>query len=289
MLTIKVKRNLRRFHAKALRWVRRVDSATQADVRAYGAETVKAMVKVTPPGGGRMSKATASGGSKMVSLSVSQSLRRLKERIRQDWEGGGPVPFSEENMRWRRDKQGRLYAVIDEQGADGTRRRSRASAFRIYKGRVTARKLAALGVGKYNIQSVTNIRSWVQKHPSNYRMQKVRGTYHMHWCATRHVASEAAVKAEVRRRQKNAGKLMAGWKAMAAKVGATLPSAVSRQQGNGSAAIRKSRAHRAVLNAHNRGNYSGLQVIVDRQMAALSPRLQSMAKKRARALGKNMK
>lgn len=289
MVTLSFKWKLARATAKLRRWVRQVDAATMADVKAYGAETVKAMVKVTPPGGGRTKKETGDGATKMVSLSVAQSLRRLRERIRMDLEGGGLVPFTDEHVEWHRDKQKRLYAVINWTDEDGTQRTSRASAFRVYQGRVTPQKLAALGAGEFTVQHVTDVRAWIKSHPRNYRMQKVHGTYRMRWYGTRHVASMTAVKAEVRRRQKNVGKLMAGWKPMAAKAAAKLPAAVQRQQGKGSATIRKDRTHRAVLNARNSGGYDGLQEIVDRQLKNIRPRLKRLAKKRAKELGRKLK
>lgn len=260
--------NLRGLKVKVARWANQVGAAQLESVKAYGAEAAKMMVKCTPPGNAR--------------VAVGKALKALKERIRQDFEGT-EKPFSDEDIEWRYNRQGELYATI--RGKEG----GRPSPFRVYTGRVSAAKLKALGAGGHGVEHATNVRSFMAARPKQYRMRRRKNAMRLSWVGTRHVASQAAVRAEMKRRQKRAGTLMAGWKALAAKSGAKLPSAVQKQSGKGSASIKRSMSHKAVLEAHNRGNYKGLQVIVDRQLPGLRKRLRNMARKRAKQLGKKLK
>lgn len=260
--------DVRRLKVKLARWANHVGAAQLEDVKAYGAEAAKLMVKCTPPGNARQP--------------VGKALKALKERIRQDFEGT-EEPFTDENIVWRRSKTGELFAKIE--GKPG----GRPSPFRVYTGRVSAAKLKALGTGSNGVEHAVNVRSFMAARPKQYRMRRRKNAVRLSWVGTRHVASQAAVRKEMKRRQKKAGTLMAGWKALAAKSGTRLPSAVQKQSGKGSASIKRSMRHKAVLEAHNRGNYRGLQVIVDRQLPGLRKKLRSMAKKRAKATGKKLK
>lgn len=94
---------------------------------------------------------------------------------------------------------------------------------------------------------------------------------------------------EIRRRLHLAGKLMAGWKPLAHKAGTRLPAAVEKQTGKGSAKIRHSMLHKATLEGRNSGHYPGLQGLVNRQVPWILKRNRSIAKRRAKALGKKLR
>ena len=270
---ISIKWDMRRLRAKLSRWSRRVDAEQLAAVREYGAEAAKLMVKCTPPGNSR--------------VGVGKALRALKERIRQDFEGSGMEPFQNDNLVWRRRKDGTLFATFS--WWDGKKiREGRPSPFRVFSGPVSKAKLNALGAGT-RVEYAKNVGSFMAARPKQYRMRRSGRAVRLAWSGVRHVASMAAVRKEMKARQKRAGRLMAGWKAMARKAGTKLPAAVEKQSGKGSATIKRSRQHKAVLTAHNRGNYRGLQKIVDRQLPGLQKKLRSLAKKRAKNMRKALK
>lgn len=262
-----VKWDMRRLKVKLARWQRRVDEEQLAAVKAYGAEAAKLMVKCTPPGNAR--------------VPVNKALKGLRERIRQDFEGT-EQPFSDEQLVWRRNKKGELYARFEGKPY------GRPGPFRVYAGRVSAAKLAALGAGT-RVEHVKNVGEFMAARPQQYRMRRRKNAMRLSWVGVRHVASQAAVRKEMKARQKKAGRLMAGWKAMARKSGAKLPTAVEKQSGKGSAVIRRNSGHKVEMEAINKGGYNGLQTIVDRQMPGLRKKLKGMAKKRAKQLGKKLK
>lgn len=259
--------SMRRLKVKLARWSSRVDAEQMKQVRAYGAEAVGLMVKCTPPGNAR--------------VGVGKALKALKERIRQDFEGT-EKPFDDSKLVWRRNKRGELYAMFEGKP------HGRPGPFRVYQGNVSKAKLAGLGVGG-KVEHVRNVGSFMRGRGGQYRMRRRGRAVRLSWVGVRHVASQAAVRKEMKARQRKAGKLMAGWKAMARKSGGKLPAAVEKQSGRGSAAIRKSRQHKAVLEAKNSGGYRGLQAIVDRQMPAVRKKVRALAKKHAKAIGKKLK
>lgn len=272
-MRLKVKTDLRRLQRKCALWLRRADTAQVENLRVYGAETAKLMVKCTPPGNARRP--------------VQRSLAALKRRIAEDFEGTGMVPFQDEHLVWRRNRQGELYATFA--WWDGERiKEGKASPFRVYTNKPTKAKLAALNVG-HRVQHASNVREFISARPGQYKFRRVGDAVRFSWQGVRHVASMAAVRREIKRRQKLAGSLMAGWKALARKAGTKLPKQVESRRGQGSASISPCRRHKATLTARNKGNYRGLQRIVDRQMPGLRRKLRSMAKRRAGALGKKLK
>lgn len=274
--------DLRRLNRKLLRWSAEIDKEQLEAVKAYGAETARMMVKCTPPGNSR--------------VGVGKALQALKERIRQDFEGDGAMEaYQDKDVRWYRDSSGRLRAYFAPDSSSAKNKKGQAayglvSPFRVVRGRVSKSALAALGVGR-RVEFVKNVGAHMAANRENYKVYaRYRGaTARMHWHGVRHVATVASVRREIKARQKLAGRLMAGWKALANMSGAKLPAAVARQQGKGSAKIRHSAKYKAALEARNKGGYRDLQRIVDRQMPGLRKKLKRLQKKRIQGLKSRMK
>lgn len=259
----------RRMRAKIRQWERQVDAATLADVKLYGAEASKAMMKCTPPGN--------------MKQSPGKALADLKKRIKQDFEGDGLKPFDDDDIFWFHDRHGVLRARI------GGYTEERPSPFRVMRGRVSQKKLDALHVGKWRVEFVKSDLGGFMYKAGQYYMGPSGSTYRLKWSGTRHVTTMGAVRAEIRRRQRLAGQLMAGWKPLAHAAGTKLPAAVEKQSGKGSAKIRRSMLHKAVLEGRNSGHYPELQKLVNRQIPWILKRNRALAKKRARAMGKKLK
>lgn len=262
----------RRMRAKIRQWQRQVDAATLADLKLYGAEASKAMMKCTPPGNMKERPAAA--------------LRKLKERIKDDFEGDGLKPFDDDDIFWFTTPNGARVARFNDYNG------GRPSPFRVISGRVSKKMLKAMNVGRYRVQFVqSDLSSWMKKRGTRswYYMDREGSTYRLKWRGTRHVTTMAAVRAEIRRRQALAGSLMAGWKPLAHKAGTKLPAAVEKQSGKGSAKIKHSMLHKAVLEGRNVGHYPELQKLVNRQIPWILKRNRALAKKRARAMGKKLK
>lgn len=272
MIKLQAKASLARLKRKVKQWESAVDEESLRDLRLYGAEASKAMMKCTPPGNMRTTPAKA--------------LTKLKQRIKQDMEGDGLVPFDDDDIFWFTSPTGQRMARIG--GYNG----GRPSPFRVVSGRVTKKMLAAMNVGRYRVQFIKgDLGTWMRKNDSDslyYMTESGRNTFRLGWRGTRHVTTMASVRAEIRRRQHLAGKLMAGWKPLAHKAGAKLPAAVERQTGRGSATLRRSSAHKAVLHGRNAGHYPRLQVLVDRQVPYIRRRAVSIARKRIKNKARKM-
>lgn len=277
-----VKWDLRRLKARLARWNKRVEAEQLEAVREYGAAAAKMMVKCTPPGNAQRG--------------VQESLKKLKERIRQDFEGDGAAEaYQDEDVRWYRDTSGRLRAYFRPESSSAKYKNGRAmyghvSPFRVVRGRMSKKALAALGVG-HRVEFVKNVGAHIAENRENYRVYaRYRDSAaRMRWHGVRHVATVASVRREIKARQRRAGQLMAGWKALAARSGGKLPAAVQKQRGKGTATVRRDRRRGAVIEGHNKGFYPGLQRIVNSQMPALREKVRRMAKRRARKIAAKLK
>ena len=258
--------DMRRAKAKLLRWERRVDKATLEDLKLYGQTAAKAMMKCTPPGNMRQTPGKA--------------LKDLKDRIKKDFEGD-EEPYSDRDIYWVTVDGAKIARFYSKNG--------RPSPFRVLTGRVNDKTLRAMNVGKYRVQFIKQSLGGFMRRSPNYYMGRARSTYRMKWRGVRHVTTPGAVRTEIRRRQHLAGKLMAGWKPLARKAGTRLPAAVEKQTGKGSAKISRSTQHKAVLEGTNSGHYPELQKLVDRQVSYIMKKNRSLAKRRARKLGKALK
>ena len=260
--------DLRRLKAKVKRWEQQIDAGSLRALKGFGAEAAKAMMKCTPPGNMKQRPAVA--------------LAELKKRIKEDFEGEGMVPFDDDDIFWYTNPDGKVEARFGGYGGD------KVSPFRVMRGRVSQKKLDALHVGKWRVRYIQDVGKWMRE-SGQYWMSRRGNTWRMRWEGTRHVTTEAAVRREIRRRQRLAGSLMAGWKALAHESGVKLPAAVEKQRGRGTAKMRRSAAHKAVLEARNKGKYPELQVLVDRQMPYLRKRNKQILKRKLKKMGKVLK
>ncbi len=259
----------RRMRAKIRQWERQVDAATLADLKLYGQTAAKAMMKCTPPGN--------------MKHAPGKALADLKKRIKQDFEGEGLKPFDDDDIFWYHDRHGVLRARI------GGYTERRPSPFRVVRGKPSRKTLAALNVGQqHKVEFVQDLPGFMAK-SGQYYMGRRGSTYRLKWSGPRHVTTQGAVRQEIRRRQALAGKLMAGWKPLAHKADTRLPAAVEKQTGRGSARIRHSMLHKATLEGRNGGHYPALQKLVNRQVPWILKRNRSIAKRRAKQLGKKLK
>ena len=268
-MNVRVKWSLARAKAKLRRWERQVDKETVESLREYGAVAATAMVKCTPPS----HKGTT----------PARALSNLKARIQRDFEGDGLEPFSDEDIVWFTLGDGTRIARFKYRGD------ARPSPFRVMQGRVSKKALAAMNVGKWRVEFVKGDLGGFMRKAGQYYMGRSGSTYRLKWRGTRHVTTMGAVRAEIRRRQRLAGQLMAGWKPLAHAAGTKLPAAVEKQTGKGSAKIKHSMLHKAVLEGRNSGHYPELQKLVNRQIPWILKRNRALAKKRARATGKKLK
>lgn len=268
-MNIRVKWSLARAKAKLRRWERQVDKETVESLREYGAVAATAMVKCTPPS----HKGTT----------PARALSNLKARIQRDFEGDGAEAFTDDKIVW--------YTL-----GDGTRiarfkfaPHDRPSPFRVAQGRVSKKVLAAMNVGKYHVEFIKSDLGSFMRRSGQYYMGRSGSAYRLKWRGARHVTTMGAVRAEIRRRQHLAGKLMAGWKPFAHKVKVRLPGQAEKATGKGGVKVQRDTAHRATMTATNGGHYPELQSIVNRQLPAVRKKNRSIAKKRAKQLGKKLK
>lgn len=261
--------DMRRMRAKIRQWERQVDAATLADLKLYGQTAAKAMMKCTPPGNMKQSPVRA--------------LADLKKRIKQDFEGEGLKPFDDDDIFWYHDGKGVLRARI------GGYTEKRPSPFRVVRGKPSRKTLAALNVGQqHKVEFVQDLAGFMPR-SGQYYMGRRGSTYRLKWKGVRHVTTLGAVRQEIRRRQHLAGQLMAGWKPLAHAAGTKLPAAVEKQSGKGSAKIRHSMLHKAVLEGRNSGHYPELQKLINRQVPWILKCNRALAKKRAKQLGKKLR
>lgn len=281
-MKITAKVDVRRLKTKLRRWERCVDKATLEDLKLYGQTAAKAMMKCTPPGN--------------MKRTPGQAIKGLKERIREDWEGqGAEEKFQDKDVSWYRDTSGRPRAYFKADASSATGRKGqrvtgRVSPFRIVPRKPGKKVLAALNVGRYGVLYVDKVQQHVRSNHAVYKVySKGRGSAaRMWWYGARHIARKSDVRKEITRRQRLAGQLMAGWKPLAHKAGTRLPAAVEKQSGKGSAKIRHSMLHKATLEGRNSGHYPELQKLVNRQVPWILKRNRSIAKRRAKALGKKL-
>jgi len=275
-MKITAKVDLRRLRVKIRKWYAAVDAETLASLKDYGQEALKLAVKNTAPGNGRTSIGTA--------------YRKLRQRIRQDWEGQGTEEkYQDKDVSWYRDTSGRPRAYFKSGASSAIGRKGksvtgRVSPFRVVPRKPTPEVLAALNVGRYGVMYVDNVQQHVSSNREVYKVySKSRGSVaRMWWYGPRHVARKADVRKELTRRLALVGRHMAGWAPLAAKVGGKLPAAAKKHTGRGSVRVAKSFLHGAVLTATNRTGYADLQRRVRNTLPALRRRLRNLARRRAR-------
>lgn len=270
-MKLAVKWNLSAAKKKLRGWMQKADEQMMKDVQLYGKTAAVAMVKSTPPSNGRSSPAKA--------------LKALRERIREDFEGGGLEPFTDADVEWFTTPDGVKRAYI----ARSKRTHLQPSPFRVVSGAVDAAVLRGLNVGKYKVLFVGgNLGKFMAEHRDQYYMTMRKKVWRMRWVGVRHVTTEAAVREEIRRRQFSVGALMNGWDAMAKKVGYRMPG-MARRGGKGSCKVTRGAKGVAHMTGTNSGHYPGLQRIVDRQVPGIVRKNRKLAKKRTAELAAKLR
>lgn len=277
-MKITAKVDLGRLRAKIRKWCETVDAETLNSLRAYGQVALRRIVKYTAPGDGRTTIGTA--------------YRKLRQRIREDWEGQGiEEKYQDSDVSWFKDSYGKPHAYFKRWhstavGRKGQRINGRVSPFRVVPRKPSAKVLAAFNVGRYGVLYVDNVQQHVSSNRRAYKVySKGRGSAaRMWWHGPRHVARKSDVRKELTRRLALVGRLMAGWTPFAAKVGGKLPAAAKKHPARGTAAVRKSTRHGAILTAANSAGYTALQKDVNRDIPQLNRKLRTLARRRTQQL-----
>lgn len=253
-------------------WRDAVSTEQAESLRAYAREFVALAVRFTPPGNGKTSPATAR--------------RNLQERIRQDFEGhaGKDKALADDDLTWRTTRSGQHYVLLPNGKS--------ASPFRAVRGRISAKKLRTLNVGKYGVEYAGgNLRAFMAARPGQYRWQRQgsKKAYRLLAVGARHLAGLGSIRAEIRRRQQNAGRLLAGWKPAAKYAGKKLPAHAERHQGNGAVSVRTNARHGAVMTAVNRSFDPAMQSIITRNLPNIRKKILFAARRRARYLAQKIR
>lgn len=267
-----VKLRLDGLKRKTRAWLNAVSKEQQESLRAYSKEFVALAVRFTPPGNGRTSAATAR--------------RNLRERIRRDFEGqaGKEQALSDQDLQWRTSRTGQRYVTLPGGKA--------ASPFRAVRGRINAKKLRALNVGKYGVEYAgENLHAFMAARPGQYRWRRQGESkaYHLTMVGARHLATVGSIRAEFRRRQQNIGRLLAGWKSAARYAGKKLPAHAERHAGSGSVRVRSDARHGAMMTAVNRSFDPAMQSIITRNLPSLRKKIRFAARRRVRYLAQKIK
>lgn len=266
---MKTKWDIRRLKVKLARWQRAVDADQEQALKEYGAVFVKRAIRFTPPA--RPGKGGAAGAA----------LRGLRDRIRVDIEGDAEVSVGQHDIRWITLADGTKKAIFKTNRG----RNKYPSPFIALRGQVPLSVLRTLHVGKYGVKLVRDPGAYMASQRGNYQLrQPSRGAAYLSWHGPRHVAREADLRRETERRQSKVGRLLAGWKAVAVKVGVKLPAAAARQPGAGSCVIRRSRSHQAALEARNFRYHPHFGRIVRKNMKGVQSGIRRVAKKRGKVL-----
>lgn len=225
-----------------------IEREADNDLKEYGREFIDHMLKVTPPNNGRGNM----GGA----------IRAAKGRVAKDFTGSATAQgrtWTDEDFRW-----------ITVHGMPKLVRRNSEQAaptpFIAVEGRLTPAKVRAImaqhNVGRYHVQFITEDLSGFMKSSGQYRLSghKVR---RLSWRGPRHLATAAAIRGEVKRRQMQVGRLAAGWAPTARLVRARMTGVPGRHAGEGSV-VKRGRGVKKSITATNSVPYSPLGRIVKR-------------------------
>ena len=243
-----------------------LEKETDVELKEYGKVFIEDMLRVTPPNNGRGNMGFA--------------VKKLKERIAGDISGDkadGSKPWVDDDWRW---------ITL----ADGSRKlvprsgQGRRSPFFKVTGRISPKKLEALkaqyGVGKYHVQYVDADLGRFMRSVGQYTLRGRRVKY-LSWTGPRHLVTAAAIRAEVKRRQMQVGRLVGGWGPMAKLCGAKMTGVPKTQQGSREGrAVKRGSGLAKTVTATNSVPYSPLRSIVKRR----EKRIQNGIKKRGRYL-----
>ncbi len=277
-MKITAKVDVTRLKRKKIRWMKSCREEEKASLKEFSRDFVQFAMQFTPPGDGR--------------TSVGKAHKALKERIQTDFMGyEDNTELSAKHFYWTTTQYGDHYARLKWNNGKAARAQARVSPFYVFKGRPSQKLLKAMGVGKYHVQYLTDLRGiglsrqnvggagyWFH----NLNNPTRRKNIHLRWNHVRHVTSRATLLAEIRRRQFLVGHLAAGWKPIALRVGAKLPAAVARHPSHGSATMRHDSRHGAVADITNHSFDPVLQSIVDRNVPKTRKRNRAIAQKRVK-------
>lgn len=267
---------MRRLKLKLARWMNRCRKEEKAALKEYSKDFVQFALKFTPPANGR--------------ISVGKAYKLLKERIATDFLGyGDNTELSAKSFYWYTNPDGEHYARLPR--GEKRRNQARVSPFYVFRGRPSKKLLKAMGVGRYHVQYLIDLRGiglsrqrvgeagyWFHNLNNPRRLKNI----YLRWMGVRHVTSRGILLNEIRRRQFLVGRLAAGWKPIALWAGAPLPAAVKKHAAHGSVSIRHDSRHGAVAHVTNHSYDPTLQSIVDRNIPAVRKKFRKIARRRAK-------
>lgn len=294
MMQFSAKLNPRKAVAKFARMVATVDRDEMEALATYARCAVKVALVITPPANGGKKfdsgSVNAAGEPIMQNFTLDRAAKMLKQRIADDWSYNSAPP----GARWQRvGGEGRLVLTPPDQ-TDALGRKKRGSnigPFLAVSGKITDAKRREVNVGKYGVKLITGLRSYVIAHSDVYKMRRRGKAMRLTWHGPRHAAKLSEIRKEVSRRQKQVGKLMAGWRAMASWCGAKLPAFVQAFPGKGEAKFSRPKPHAAQLTGKNSTPYgrADLNEALAKNRGRIKRTVAAAAKVRQRVLRKKLK
>lgn len=257
--------------ARAIKKLGRMRSVMDADnesaVRDYGRAAVKLAYNFTPPCNGRRGN------------TVAGAVRKLRQRIAQDL-ATNAQPLETE---WRRPR--------------GSKGKPPVQVVKIPKGAkigpflsVTKKHRRALMRAGVELPYTPDAGDHLRANRTQYPLNRGRNAVKLSWRGRRVGTSGASVKREIRRRQRQAGKMLAGWNAFADMVGAKKYAAAQQHAGRGFARIDRKR-HAVRITGGNATKYGrgDLNSIVAKNDAKIKDAVRRMARSRLKQTRRRMK
>lgn len=252
-MKISCKINIRQLQRKVERMRRQAERDVDEDLVHFGREFVNRALRFTPPNNGGKSPAEA--------------IAKLRRRIAKDLTGSETA----QDRTWQHDDSDFRWIHVggDLRLVPLIKRKGYPTPFYAVTGKKAASQAAELGAGRYRVQFVESGLGEFMRASGNYYISvNSKGTAHLKFIGPRHFAPAAAITAEVKRRQKQAGRLLAGWRAMAKLSKARLTGCPSRHKGEGSAVKKGSGAAKTVT-ARNSVPFGELRAILRRESSSI--------------------
>ena len=271
-MKVGMKFDMRRALQKLEKIEKMMDKEADADLVEYGREFVDYVMKHTPPNNGR---------GKM-----GYALRALKNRIAVEFTGSVNAEgrtWQETDYRWVTvNGKPTLVPIRPEQG--------RPTPFLAVTGRVRPEVLRAMNVGRHHVQFVERDLGGFMRASGAYQLCRRRGgnVMGLKWSGTRHVATAGAIREEVKRRQMQVGRLVAGWMPMARLSKARMQGVPGRFSGEGRA-VKRGRGHKKMVTATNSVPYGPLQRMMRQGTPAIRERIRRRGMKLAAKKRKKMR
>ena len=244
-----------------------MDADNESAVRDYGRAAVKLAYNFTPPCNGRRGN------------TVAGAVRKLRQRIAQDL-ATNAEPLETE---WRRPR--------------GSKGAQPVQVVRIPRGAkigpflaVTKKHRSALKRSGVELPYTADAGAHMRANRTQYPLKRGRNAVKLSWRGRRVGTSGASVKREIRRRQLQAGKMLAGWNAFADIVGAKKPAAAGQHAGRGFAR-RDRRRHAVRITGGNSTQYGrgDLNSIVAKNDAKIKEAVRRMARSRLKQTRRRLK